>query len=118
MLEADPTTVNAKGGALRWEPLLYACYSRMDGNLSKGSTLEVARLLLAHGADPNAGFLWGATYAFTALTGAFGEGEDGINQPPHPRIAPRLRGCFSSRAPTRTTGRHCPTATSRKTTTT
>ena len=24
------------------------------------------------------------TYAFTALTGAFGEGEDGINQLPHP----------------------------------
>ena len=37
-----------------------------------------------HGADPNAGFLWGATYVFTALTGAFGEGEDGINQLPHP----------------------------------
>ena len=44
-----------------------------------------ARLLLSHGADPNAGFLWGATYAFTALTGAFGEGEDGINQLPHPQ---------------------------------
>ena len=35
----------------------------------------------------NAGFVWGATYAFTALTGAFGEGEDGINQPPHPHCA-------------------------------
>ncbi len=84
ILAADPTIVNAKGGPLRWEPLLYACYSRMDGDDSKGSTLAVARFLLAHGADPNAGFLWGATYAFTALTGAFGEGEDGINQLPHP----------------------------------
>jgi ankyrin repeat protein len=85
MLAADPTAVNAKGGPLRWEPLLYACYSRMDRDDSKGSTLDTARLLLSHGADPNAGFLWGATYAFTALTGAFGEGEDGINQLPHPQ---------------------------------
>src|SRR5262249_48899648 len=48
------------------------------------STLEVARLLLAREADPNAGFLWsGNVPPFTALTGAFGEGEDGSNQPPH-----------------------------------
>jgi ankyrin repeat protein len=85
MLAADPTIINVKGGPLRWEPLLYACYSRMDGDDSKNSTVDVARVLLTHGADPNAGFLWGATYAFTALTGAFGEGEDGSNQPPHPR---------------------------------
>jgi ankyrin repeat protein len=84
MIERDPASVKAKAGPLRWEPLLYACYSRMDGTAPNRSTLEVARLLLAHGADPNAGFLWGGTYVFTALTGAFGEGEDGINQPPHP----------------------------------
>ncbi len=84
MIERDPEFVEAKGGPLRWEPLLYACYSRIDGTAPNRSTLEVARLLLAHGADPNAGFLWGGTYVFTALTGAFGEGEDGINQPPHP----------------------------------
>jgi ankyrin repeat protein len=84
IIEGDPSLVNAKGGPLGWEPLLYACYSRLDGTDPNHSTLEVARLLLAHGANPNAGFLWGATYVFTALTGAFGEGEDGINQLPHP----------------------------------
>jgi ankyrin repeat protein len=84
MIERDPECVKANGGPLRWHPLLYACYSRMDGTVPNHSTLEVARLLLSHGADPNAGFLWGGTYVFTALTGAFGEGEDGINQPPHP----------------------------------
>ena len=79
MLDRDPSLVNAKGGPFGWEPLLYACYSRV------GSTLEVARLLLARGADPNAQFLWhGNRPPFTALTGAFGEGEDTINQPPHP----------------------------------
>jgi ankyrin repeat protein len=84
MIDDHPAVVRAKGGPLRWEPLLYACYSRMEATRPDRSTLEVARLLLARGADPNAGMLWGANYAFTALTGAFGEGEDGINQPPHP----------------------------------
>lgn len=84
MIEREPALVNAKGGPLVWELLLYACYSRLDDIGPDYSTLEVARLLLAHGADPNAGFLWGATYVYTALTGAFGEGEDGINQLPHP----------------------------------
>jgi hypothetical protein len=46
------------------------------------SALEVARLLLEHGADPNAGFLWEGLSPFTALNEAFGGGED--NQPPHP----------------------------------
>jgi ankyrin repeat protein len=85
MIERDPALVNAKGGPLRWAPLLYACYSRMDGARPEYSTLDVARLLLSRGADPNAGFLWAGTYAFTALTGAFGRGEDWDNQPPHPQ---------------------------------
>src|SRR5262245_2372772 len=84
-IEADRGLISQKGGPLKWDPLLYACYSRMPDNGADRSSLEVARLLLANGADPNAGFLYDANYAFTALTGAFGEGEDGINQLPHPR---------------------------------
>jgi ankyrin repeat protein len=83
MLADDPALANIKGGPFDWEPLLYACYSRIDD--PGRSTLEVARLLLAAGADPNAGFLLGDVPPFTALTGAFGEGEDGRNQPPHSR---------------------------------
>jgi ankyrin repeat protein len=80
-LARDPALVNAKGGPHRWEPLLYACYSRLDA-----PTLDAARVLLAAGADPNAGFLWhGNLPPFTALTGAFGGGEGGANNPPHPQ---------------------------------
>ena len=83
MIGENPALVNAKGGPLRWEPLLYACYSRLNSTDPNHSTLEVARVLLAQGADPNAGFLWGGRYVFTALTGAYGEGEDSLNEPPH-----------------------------------
>jgi ankyrin repeat protein len=83
-IERDPALIDAKGGPLQWEPLLYACYSRLDSSDPEHSTVDVARLLLAKGANPNAGFLWDGRYAYTALTGAFGEGEDSINEPPHP----------------------------------
>jgi ankyrin repeat protein len=86
MLADDPSLVNRKGGPFDWEPLLYACYSRLDGVDADHSTLDVARLLLAAGADPDAGFLLDDNVPpFTALTGAFGEGEDGSRQPPHPQ---------------------------------
>jgi len=63
---------------------VYACYSRLEATDANHSTLAVARLLLSKGADPDAGFLLAGSYAFTALTGAFGCGEDWANQPPHP----------------------------------
>ena len=82
LLDAEPDLVNRRGGYHDWEPLLYACYSRLD--LPEGSTLSVARLLLERGADPNAHYMWDGQYRFTALTGAFGEGEMGpVNQPEH-----------------------------------
>jgi len=84
MLEANPGLAKLRGGPNNWEPLLYAAYSRLNSEADGHSTLEVARLLLKHGADPNAGFLWEGNYLFTALTGAFGEGEGGaVHQPEH-----------------------------------
>ncbi|MET0620899.1 MAG: ankyrin repeat domain-containing protein [Thermoanaerobaculia bacterium] len=87
MLDRQPELARARGGPFGWEPLLYACYSRLGDSARRStSTLEVARLLLERGADPNAGFLWqGNLPPFTALTGAFGEGEGGASQPAHPR---------------------------------
>ena len=82
LLTADPALARLPGGPHDWEPLLYLAYSRIDSTQPGHSTLEVARLLLEHGADPNAGFLWeGLTSPFTALTGCFGRGEG--DPPPH-----------------------------------
>jgi ankyrin repeat protein len=83
LLARDPSLASLEGGPHAWEPLLYLAYSRIDSADSSHSTLEVARLLLDAGADPNAGYLWESEYPFTALTGAFGEGENGANTPPH-----------------------------------
>jgi ankyrin repeat protein len=79
-IKRNARLVNVKGGPHDWEPLLYACYSRV------APTLDAARALIELGADPNARFLWrGNVPAFTALTGAFGGGEAGVNNPPHPQ---------------------------------
>ena len=91
LLADDPAQAGAPGGPHGWEPLLYLAYSRLDSTAPGHSTLEVARLLLANGADPNAGYLWDGTYAFTALTGALGEGEDAVNQPRHQFWLPLAR---------------------------
>lgn len=85
MLNAEPQLINKRGGINDWEPLLYVCYARL-GNAT-ASTLPVVELLLERGADPDAYYMWGGGYRFTALTGAFGEGEQGeINQPEHPNM--------------------------------
>ncbi len=74
LLERDPSQASLLGGPYGWEPLLYLTYSRLP--LGPGhSAVAVARLLLDHGADPNAGYLWeGLIPPFTALTGALGGG--------------------------------------------
>jgi hypothetical protein len=82
LLADDPAAASRVGGPYRWEPLLYLTYARLP--LSAGrSPLAVARLLLEHGADPNAGYLWeGLIPPFTALTGALGGGG---SIPKHPQ---------------------------------
>jgi len=81
-LAAEPAIAAQRGGPLDREPLLYLTHARLPGGESHG--LEIARVLLDHGADPNARWVgeWGEP-AFTVLTGIIGEGEG--NQPPHPQ---------------------------------
>ena len=82
-LDGDPALVNRKGGYYHWEPLMYAAYARLPGV----STLEAGQRLLQRGADPNAHYMWGGQYRFTALTGVFRQGENGpTNLPEHPEF--------------------------------
>jgi ankyrin repeat protein len=74
LLDGDPFQASLVGGPHGWEPLLYLTYSRVPLGAGR-SGVGVARLLLEHGADPNAGYLWeGLIPPFTALTGALGGG--------------------------------------------
>ena len=83
LLRQDPGLASAEGGPYRWEPILYLAYARHDPSISEGAAVRSARLLLGHGADPNAGYLWhGMIPPFTVLTGALGSGEG--DQPRHP----------------------------------
>jgi ankyrin repeat protein len=83
LLGEDPALASAQGGPYGWEPILYLAYARHDPSISEEATVRSARLLLDHGADPDAGYLWhGLIPAFTALTGALGSGEG--DQPQHP----------------------------------
>ena len=83
LLDRDPEAANGQGGPYGWEPLLYLTYSRLGPTGPGRDALATARVLLDHGADPNAGYLWeGLSPPFTALTGAFGSGEG--DPPAHP----------------------------------
>ncbi|KAA0074845.1 ankyrin repeat domain-containing protein [Mycolicibacterium sp. P9-64] len=85
-LTADPALARREGGPFGWVPLLHLTYSRASLGRTQVDVLEAAATLLDAGADPNAGYLWcGMSTPFTALTGVFGEGEQGPRrQPRHP----------------------------------
>ena len=82
-LDEEPALVNRRGGYFDWEPLLYACYSRL--NLDGHSTLGVAGPPHRARCRPRQPLHVGWPVPLQPpLTGAFGEGEMGpVNQPPH-----------------------------------
>jgi hypothetical protein len=65
-----------------WEPLHYLCFTRVDRPASNDNAVAIARLLLDHGANPNAYFFAGNS-RYTPLTGVIGAGEEG--RAAHPR---------------------------------
>lgn len=81
-LERDPGAARAVRGEDGWSALMCLTFARVPQRDAYGS----ARLLLQAGADPDAGVLIGGPAPpFTALTGCFGEGEQGPGrQPRHP----------------------------------
>jgi ankyrin repeat protein len=86
LLSDDPDLANAEGGPFGWPPLLYLAYARHDPDVSAEAVRGAVAALIEAGADPDGGYLWHGHHLFTALTGAFGEGEGGPGaQPAHPQ---------------------------------
>jgi ankyrin repeat protein len=91
LLESDPSLAGVEGGPFGWPPLLYVAFGRVGDRPLGPSAIDVARRLLDAGADPNAGYLWeGLSPPFTALTGAFGSGEDQPAENEHALALARL----------------------------
>jgi ankyrin repeat protein len=73
-LAIRPTAVTEPTGPDNWEPILYACFSRLlrgDPERAPGIR-EVVRRLLAAGADPNASFIHNGDWLQVPLYGAAG----------------------------------------------
>lgn len=88
-LAGDPVLATRPDGPRGWVPLLYLCFGRMLGRAEGCDAVQVARLLLRAGADPNSHALFHDKYRFSAITGAIGEGESGpVASPPHPAARP------------------------------
>ncbi len=74
LLAARPAAVSEPTGPNGWQPILYACFSRLlrgDAERAPGIR-EVVRRLLAAGADPNAAFIHNGDWLQVALYGAAG----------------------------------------------
>jgi hypothetical protein len=71
---ARPAAVREPAGPNGWEPILYACFSRLlRGDPQRAAGIrEVVRRLLAAGADPNAFFITDQQWLQVALYGAAG----------------------------------------------
>ena len=77
-LAAKPAAVSEPTGPNGWQPILYACFSRLlrgDPERAPG-VREVAQRLLAAGADPNASFIHDGQWLQVALYGAAGVAGD------------------------------------------
>jgi uncharacterized protein len=69
-------------GPKGWTPLLYLSFTRLPLASTNDNSVEIARMLLEAGADPNAFFHAGDSH-YTPMTGVAGEGEE--DRPRHPR---------------------------------
>jgi ankyrin repeat protein len=81
LLAADPEAARRPGGPRGWPPILYLAYTRFTHPRTSECAVEIARLLLDAGANPNDFYMAGDA-KYSVLCGAAGEGEqDSPRQP-------------------------------------
>ena len=84
LLRGRPEGAVEPGGPRGWPPLLYLCAARLPRDRGASASVEIARMLLDHDADPNAFYLGGnADIHYTAFTCVMGRGEELAST--HPR---------------------------------
>lgn len=79
-IDRDPSFARAATGPRHWEPLLYLCFGRCGAG--DGPRAEIARRLLAHGANPNASWIH-PTWPEATLPALYGA--TGVNE--YPQLA-------------------------------
>jgi len=81
LLRERPEAATQPGGGRHWTPILYLAYTRFTHQPTIDHALEIANLLLDHGANPNDFYMAGDA-PYTVLVGVAGEGEqDSPRQP-------------------------------------
>src|SRR5215813_2575281 len=101
ILAERPAAANEAGGARGWPPLLYLCYARFSHQPTIDNAVTIGRMLLDHGADPNA-FYQAYNSRYTALVGVAGKGSRTLQRS---RTPLSCFSCCSKEAPSRSTVR-------------
>jgi uncharacterized protein len=84
-----PAAAREPGGSRGWTPILYLSYTRFTAQTTIDNALEIARLLLDHGANPNDFYMAGDS-EYSCLVGAAGEGEQDSPRQPYAEALYRL----------------------------
>jgi ankyrin repeat protein len=88
-LSKDPSLAGHPGGPDGWTPLQRLAYTRLPIEALTQNAIEIATILLDHGADPKVSWSDGEN-AFTVLTGVIGGGEGGQTAHPQAEALARL----------------------------
>ena len=96
ILAARPEAAREPGGSRAWTPILYLSYTRFTHTATIDNALEIARLLLDHGANPNDFYMAGDS-EYSCLVGAAGEGEQDSPRQPYAETLYRTAARAGSR---------------------
>lgn len=85
LLQSDNKLASLPGGPRNWPPLLYLASARLLQPEAAEHSVEIAELLLNHGADPNAFYADSDGNRFSTVTCVLGRGEQQIAPQPRER---------------------------------